>query len=258
MKIHLVSDLHIETRKLYLPPTNADVTIFAGDIGVGVKGVDFAGEHAFATQKPIIYVCGNHEFYHHEINNVRKSIKDWSLDALNTNQFYFLDNSECVIEGVRFLGCTLWTDFMLFGEDNLEQCMVAGNKGLNDFHKIFNCEKKFTPADSLRFHQESVQWLETKVNEPFDGKTVVVTHHAPSFKSVSSYFQKKFKSACYASNLEYLMDGEKIALWVHGHMHTSLDYEVNGTRVLCNPRGYTHWGNEQQNENYKDDLVIEI
>ena len=89
-------------------------------------------------------------------------------------------------------------------------------------------------------------------------KTVVVTHHAPSFKSVISYFETNLTSACFASNLEHLMDGDKVALWVHGHMHTSLDYEVNGTRVICNPRGYTRFGDEQQNNEYKDDLVIEI
>lgn len=258
MKIHIVSDLHIERRVEYLPITDANVTVFAGDIGVGVKGVDFAGEHAFATKKPIIYVCGNHEFYHHEMKGIRKNITAWSSNVLNTNQFHFLDNSECVIDGVRFLGCTLWTDFELFGAERRDECLEYCKNRLNDFYHILLGEKIFTAIDSLNLHQISVQWLEQKINEPFEGKTVVITHHAPSNKSVISYFEKELTSACYASNLEHLMGRERVALWVHGHMHTSIDYVVNGTRVICNPRGYPHWGDEQQNNEYKDDLVVEI
>ena len=170
MKIHIVSDLHIETQKKNLPCTDADLSIFAGDIGPGIKGVNFVGEHAFFTKKPVIYVAGNHEFYRYEMNEIRKNISAWSSDDLNFNQFHFLDNSSCVIEGVRIIGCTLWTNFELFGKDRRDECLQVAEKSLNDFLYIFKDGKKFTPALSLQLHQESIEWLEAKLNEPFNGK----------------------------------------------------------------------------------------
>lgn len=258
MKLHIVSDLHIETRKVYLPVTDADVTVFAGDIGVGIKGIDFAGEHAAATNKPVVYVSGNHEFYYYDMPFVKEMINSWATNELNIKKFHYLDNSECVIEGVRFLGCTLWTNFELFGTEKTQECLSLAGQRLNDFHKIFYGDHIFLPADSLRLHEASVKWLSKKLNEHFDGKTVVVTHHAPSFKSVANHFENNLTSACYASNLEHLIDGKKIALWVHGHMHESFDYMINGTRVVCNPRGYTDRAFVAQNNQYKENLVVEI
>ena len=34
-----------------------------------------------------------------------------------------------------------------------------------------------------------------------------------------------------------MLDGSRAQLWIHGHTHDSFDYVVNGTRVVCNPRG---------------------
>ena len=158
-------------------------------------------------------------------------------------------------EGVRFLGTTLWTDFMLFGEAKKSTAMSDGQLCLNDFRVIREGAGTFTPARSIELHEQSLSWLKAKLDEPFSGKTIVVTHHLPSKQSVVDRFKDDLLSACFASELGYLFG--KMDLWVHGHTHDNLDYEANGTRVICNPRGYvTYRGSE--NLDFNPELVIEI
>ena len=68
-------------------------------------------------------------------------------------------------------------------------------------------------------------------------------------------FKDALLSACFASELDYLFG--KMDLWVHGHTHDNLDYEVKDTRVICNPRGYVTY-NCRENFDFKPGLVIEI
>ncbi|HHJ15617.1 MAG TPA: hypothetical protein ENJ80_02855 [Gammaproteobacteria bacterium] len=91
--------------------------------------------------------------------------------------------------------------------------------------------------------------------EPFDGQTVVVTHHAPSSQSVHPRYARDLLTRAFASNLEHLMAGDRAAAWVHGHMHESFDYKVHGTRVVCNPRGYAP---EALNPDFRPDWIIGI
>jgi predicted phosphodiesterase len=99
--------------------------------------------------------------------------------------------------------------------------------------------------------------LQDRLDEDFEGKTVVVTHHLPSIQSVSERYKDSDLSACFASNLDYLF-GEKVDVWIHGHTHDSLDYTVCGTRVICNPRGYERYGSGPENYDFNPELTIEI
>ena len=161
-----------------------------------------------------------------------------------------------MIDGIRFLGSTLWTDFILFGEPAKQQAMSAGQRYLNDFRLIKEQRKVFSPARSIELHEESLAWLSTKLQEDFIGETVVVTHHLPSMQSVSDKYKTSILSACFASNLDSLFG--RGALWIHGHTHDSFDYEQNGTRVLCNPRGYSRYGHDQENNEFNPVLVVEL
>ena len=250
MELHILSDLHLEFSTLEPPATNADIIILAGDIDKGSKGVNWARQ-AF-PDKLILYVPGNHEFY----GTQRLEALSLLHIAGKQHGVQVLDDAEIVIEGTRFLGCTLWTDFLLFGEAKKSTAMSDGQLCLNDFRVIREGEKTpFTPARSIELHKQSLAWLKTKLDEPFDGKTVVVTHHLPSRQSVVDRFKDALLSACFASELDYLFG--KMDLWVHGHTHDNLDYEVNGTRVICNPRGYVTY-NCQENFDFRPGLVIEI
>lgn len=250
MKLQILSDLHLEFSTFDPLKTDADVVVLAGDIGRVANGLLWARE-AF-PDKEIIYVPGNHEFY----GTQRLETLALLRIAARECDVHLLDDDEVVIDGARFLGSTLWTDFCLFGERAKIPAMAAGAKGLNDFRVIHEgALGHFSPARSIELHEKSLAWLSAKLDEAFAGKTVVVTHHLPSARSVVERFKHDLLSACFASELDHLFG--KAALWLHGHTHDNLDYEVNGTRVICNPRGYvTSRGIE--NFDFNPSLVVEI
>jgi hypothetical protein len=156
---------------------------------------------------------------------------------------------------IQFLGCTLWTDFKLFGATAKAACLREGRDRLNDFRLIREGVERFSPERSVELHEQSLAWLKTQLAIPFDGKTVVMSHHLPSMQSVAERYQDDRLSACFASELKNLFGN--MDLWIHGHTHDNMDYQTAGTRVICNPRGYvTHRGIE--NPNFIHDLVVEI
>ena len=247
MKLHILNDLHIEFGEFKIPETDADVIIMAGDIGVGMQGL--AWIETQELDKPVIYVPGNHEFYHHDICMIDE------LKAKSPDNVHVLNDDAVTINGVRFLGSILWTDFLLFGEADKYFSVQCARKGMTDFEIIRINGKRFTPEDSIELHEKNRDWLNCMLSEPFSGETVVVTHHAPSSKSVPPRFEKNLLTPAFASNLEELMDKNRTALWVHGHTHDVFDYEVFGTRVVCNPRGYVAY---QETVEFNPDLIVEI
>jgi len=250
MRIHVLSDLHTEMAS-YLPhQVECDVVVLAGDIGNHTSGIEWA-RRVWPDQQ-IIYVPGNHEFYGLERTSTLQTMRE----AASKFGVYLLDNDEVVIEGVRFLGTTLWTDFNLFGEDTKLRAISAGQHNLNDFRLIGERDKVLSPERSIEIHEASLAWLSAKLKEDFTGETVVVTHHLPCMQSVSDRYKTSILSACFASRLDALFG--RSALWIHGHTHDSKDYVQNGTRVLCNPRGYSRHGHDQENNEFNPGLVVEI
>lgn len=249
MKLHILSDLHLECSKFDPHSTDGNVVVLAGDIWKGARGIHWA--RATFPKKKIVYVPGNHEFYGSQ------RLETAALMRISAKEcgVHVLDDEEVVIDGVRFLGATLWTDFLYFGEEERSWAMREGQRYLADFRVIHEGCEHFSPMDSVVLHEKSLAWLKAKLDEPFDGKTVVVTHHLPSSLSVAERFKKELLCACFASNLDYLFG--KMDLWIHGHTHDNYDYVSNGTRVVCNPRGYvTHNGTE--NSDFDSGLVVEV
>jgi predicted phosphodiesterase len=254
MKLHILSDLHLEFSPFTPPATDADVIILPGDIQVGNKGINWARETF--PDKPILFVPGNHEFY----KSNRLETLSLLRDAGKQHNVQILDDDEFILQQdrVRFLGCTLWTDFRLQGDKLKERAMLAGQMLLNDFRLIKDAgapNGSFSPEFSVGLHEHSLAWLKAKLDEPFDGKTVVITHHLPSMQSVVTRFKDDIMSACFASELDELFG--KMELWIHGHTHDNLDYVVNGTRVICNPRGYVI-SRRAENAAFNPGLVVEI
>ncbi len=253
MKLHVLSDLHLSVAGLEPPATNADVVILAGDIARPKEAIAWANRFA----KPVLYVAGNHEFYGSSLASTVAALKQLCAGS----EIRFLDNDELVLSGVRFLGTTLWTDFRLFGEgDKREHAIAQALSFTRDFSRIKMDDAAgalFTPAHSeLLFHRHA-RWLEARLNQLFDGPTVVVTHHAPSPRSIHPRFADSLLNACFVSDAEWLVDGARSALWIHGHVHDSFDYVLNGTRVLCNPRGYAKNG-VNENPRFDPELVVEL
>lgn len=250
MKILVLSDLHLEFSNFIAAQVQVDVVVLAGDIHKSNLGIYWARETW--PDKPIVYVAGNHEFYKGDRLKVIESLRF----AAQEQNVHFLDNDEVVINGVRFLGCTLWTDFNLFGISWQKECLSLAKERLSDFSLIEENGFNFTPEDSLRLNNQSTTWLTRKlIGESFDGKTVVVTHHCPSWQSVAPKYQSDLLSACFASRLEDLMGNSE--LWIHGHTHENFDYELNGTRVVCNPRGYVLRGNVE-NSSFNPHKIVSV
>jgi predicted phosphodiesterase len=236
MNIRILSDLHLEFSPrhppLALPEADADVVVLAGDLDNGTRAIDWA-ECTF-PHTPVLYVPGNHEYYDGDIAEVGAALRARAAASPNLR---LLDNDELVLDGVRFLGSTLWTDFELFGRDNTRLAIEDSLRYVVDFRAIrHGANRRLTPADTLAFHREARVFLEARLAAPFDGPTVVITHHAPHPGSVHPRWARHPSSAAFVSDLSALLGAPR--LWIHGHTHDSFDYEVAGTRVVANPMGY--------------------
>ena len=211
----------------------ADVVVLAGDIDLGVRGLEWVAQ-AFPDTS-IVYVAGNHEFYGHSSPKLDKALREKALEL----GVCFLSNDAVVVGGVRFLGATLWTDLELTGHRDSAAEVVRLQ--MRDYRKIRIDPqyRKLRPADTLGWHRASKRWLEAQLAEPFAGKTVIVTHHAPSKRSIGPKDENDEVSAAYASHLDGLVESSGAALWIHGHTHHNVDDVIGGTRIITNQRGYT-------------------
>ena len=265
MKIQLASDLHLEFADVMIKnESNADVLILSGDILVAddlrnqpanLAWGDFPDEgHGRAKRamryrdffqrvsfqfKHVIYVMGNHEHYHGKFDQSAEIIRN-TLGYLNIQNIYLLDRDTKLIDGVHFIGGTMWTDcnkgdpMTLY---HLEQCM-------NDFRVIRIASenfKKFLPNRTVTEFTKTRDYFKSVIgNLPEDAKVVVCSHHAPSHLSIHDiYKHDTLMNGGYSTDMsEFILDRPRIKVWTHGHMHNNFDYLVGDTRVICNPHGY--------------------
>lgn len=282
MKIAVASDLHLEFGDIDIVNDNqADVLILSGDICVAAD-LDMRDrrqtEMGFARKRSemfheffercaqnfphVIYVMGNHEYYHSdfatELDEVRRKL------AHLTN-LYILEREIKVIDDVTFIGGTLWTD--MNNEDPLT--LYHMRTMMNDFRVIKNSTEpvhfktqegefktrvaKFSPEDSVTEHRKMKEYIQvvTAMLGQNPNKYVVVGHHAPSRRSTHAmYAHDTIMNGGYSSNLdEFIEQRPEIRLWTHGHTHHPFDYTIGQTRVICNPRGYH--GYEARAEEWK-------
>jgi predicted phosphodiesterase len=235
VKLQVASDLHLEFlrkpfpgERLISPAHRADVLVLAGDIANGFDAIELFKNWPV----PVLYLAGNHEFYGHSIEQMRLDLRD---AAAGTN-ITFLDNDVADFGGVRFLGTTLWTDYRLNVYQSQRQSMDKAELSIND-HRLIGCgQGRFSAANALAEHELARTWLGSELNKPYDGKTVVITHHAPHPFSVHPRYVGNPVNAAFVSDLSELLP--KADLWIHGHVHDSFDYQVGRCRVIANPRGY--------------------
>ena len=182
--------------------------IYQLEVGVGAAGVEWLKTGG----KPTLYIAGNHEYYGGDITTVQQDIQA----AVAGTEIVFLECESAEFDGVRFLGATFWTNFM--GEN--EKLMETLKQQMNDYQQISYQGRDLAPDDLAAINRESSAWLEEELARGYDGKTVVLTHHAPLFASWRSSMNSIFKGA-YCNNLTRLIIDYPIDLWIHGHVHDS-------------------------------------
>jgi Icc-related predicted phosphoesterase len=248
MRLHILSDLHLEFAPFQPTQVEADVIILAGDVHTGKNGIQWILKNF--PDRPVIYVLGNHEFYGQKIPKLIGEIKSLAQGT----HVHVLENDSVEINGVVFLGATLWTDFKLNGDVVMAE--VTAQTNMTDFRRIrvTPSYRKFRPNDARRLHEQSVQWLSKEMEGLAGKKTVVVTHHAPSPKSVPDRYRNDPLNPAYASDLDRFITDNHASLWVHGHIHHYLDYHIGNTRIIANPRGYP----DAATPRFNPALVVEI
>jgi predicted phosphodiesterase len=254
----IMGDLHLElTRGWDLPAVGArptyDVLVLAGDLITRMeRGVKWIIERV--TDKPVIYIGGNHEPYGQDID---RDLEKARLAAKGTN-VHVLENDSIEINGVTFLGAVGWTDFALFGDQ--ERAMRAAGEVMNDYRKIRTNGYRYRlrPKDTQARHMETRAFLRRELSKPKIGKRVVVTHHGfHGVESVRRGHEHDLISAAYASNAAI----EGADLWVSGHTHETKTFVAgDGERVVTNSKGYGPWSAHEtwENANFDVNFVIEI
>ena len=251
-----MSDLHLEFAPYEpaLKDADVDLVLLAGDIhSPGVCAVDWAKRLGL----PSVLVMGNHESYKSDLPDQTDRMRR----AAAGSSCAFLENDVHVFHKgdrrLRILGSTLWTDFKLLGHSGpqVRQAMDAGRAQLNDFRLIGNGpDRRLTPEDTVRLHESALAFLASQLQAPFDGDTIVMTHHAPTAFSSPQQYIGSALSPCFASNLDPFVAASGACLWVHGHTHSNADMTLGRTRLVTRQRGYP---DEPTFKQFKP-LVIEI
>ncbi|WP_341317465.1 metallophosphoesterase [Paraburkholderia sp. IMGN_8] len=234
MRIQVASDLHHEIAApgsdLAAPlsiVSDVDLLVLAGDIHTGTKGVELYAN----CRVPVAYVLGDHEALGHKYPALVHEMKV----RANGTSVRVLQSDEWVYDGVRILGTSLWTDYHRFPL-NLDDALRARWGKTAQDRKVWSYSSEvFKPEDPIGHQRRTLLWLNARLEEPFAGKTVVVTHHMPSGMSVPQKNRELVLAAARATNVELLV--LRADLWVHGHGHWSSDYRIGDCRVVCNPRG---------------------
>jgi len=286
MKIKLVSDLHLEFSDILIKnDEGCDVLILGGDImvaqdlhdhpeptntadqaaianGTGLgrrqqaaqRFRDFLKRCSFSFPH-VIYVMGNHEFYHGKFYAGIDYMRD---EIAKYPNIYMLEQDTKIIDDVVFVGGTLWTN--MNKRDPLTMHAIEGM--MSDFRVIRNDKRSFaamSAQDVAIRHDKTLGYIKLIVEEHKDKKCVVVGHHSPSFQSVHPmYAHETLMNGGYHSDLsEFILDHPQIKLWTHGHTHHPFDYMIGETRIVCNPRGYENDG-YSEDTGWNPNIVLEV
>ena len=240
--IRIVSDLHVDINKDqgYVYDFKDDFVVCCGDIsGDAVTSIDWINNNI----QQGVFVHGNHLGYSRNLT-LNESVDLLEKTFPSSGPVQYLNNTCYTYQGIVFLGCCLYTDFKLYGEDKQDACMVAAARGMNDFiyPRYEDKEGKIRsliPDDYERFFIKSKMFLKEKLVENLGKPIVIVTHFAPSEQSVGEQYRGSSLNPAFVCDMTDLMNRyPNIRLWCHGHCHTNSDYIYNKTRVIARPFGY--------------------
>ena len=240
MKVNVISDLHLEFADLTLP--GGDILILSGDVAEAknlkpdTRYTRFFNEEC-AKYRKVFFVMGNHEHYGYKFNKTYSTLKEYMPANVS-----LLEKEYVEVDGVIFIGATLWTDCNRRDPNT----MFTLQRSMNDYRVITNYYKdkdlyyKLTPSVTADDHAQAKQYISETANTFADKSVVVVTHHSPSKQSIKPKYQGDYHvNGGYSSDLEqFIADHPNIKVWTHGHTHDTFDYNIAQCRIICNPRGY--------------------
>lgn len=247
--INFFSDLHLEDSPLDYVQPECDVIAVLGDIAPGYQVIDWVEKHLAHLPIPVVIIPGNHEGYYRNWYDMlavyEKAYREMGVD--------FLYNKSVLIKDTLFIGGTLFTDFSLFGVPNKR--MEKAPTTMTDYLCVDGANGKITPEEVLIEHIKTRTFIEqTLEDNQKRHQTVVMTHHAPSVKSLGIDRSSKY-GPYYASNLEPMILKHQPDLWLHGHIHKTVEYFIGETLVMSNPRGRSPL---HVNPDFDIDITIKI
>lgn len=265
VKILVLSDLHFEysgVKSLHLPDEDMyDLVVLAGDIDLKCRGIKWAKDN---FKKPSIYVPGNHEFWGRNLQNEDKYMRQ----EASGSQVNYLNMDEIVINGIRFLGATCWTDFGAWDDVNfaMQSAEAGKNKysaGCRDYAKITSVGyRKLRAYETASMATKTKNWLKQKLSEDFDGKTIIVTHHAPIIQSLKQGVLTDVLDAADVNNWEDFIIETNANVWIHGHTHKNMDLIIGNTRVVSNASGGNGLAKDGEiyhyNSSFSNSFIIEV
>lgn len=268
MRAHILSDIHNDYSSASGPtydiPTDlaCDAILIAGDISgrLSRRGLRWLLSQRDRTGLPIVLIAGNHDFWRGSLDEEISRFRD-RLGA--QAGIHLLDGDEIILNNCRILGGTLWTDYRIYSDEYTAQ--AEGLRYMNDMRLIRtrSYTRRLKPWMLEEEFQRYRSFLESRLATPFDGPTIIMTHHAPSGRSLLGGRCTEPLDASYASNLEPLIRAHAPDFWIHGHIHERRDYAIGSTRILANPRGYVraadgrHRPAEIENAAFDPGLIVD-
>lgn len=262
-KVGILSDLHLESSNMKLEP-NCDILVLAGDISQDFSLLYRFFEQNIPESMPVIYVPGNHEYEGKRAFIVMEELKKIEDEFPN---IHVLQNEAIDIEGIRFIGSTLWSNFEGMGLANKKSVKDWCKYNVVDFTYIFKKNPSniqgavpyvsWNPDDMEEEFKKSYDFIKYELrNRETELPKFVVTHFAPTIESLDPNFKIGLHSAYWVNNLPELMGF--CEYWVHGHTHSSFNYECEGTKVICNPRGYSKLFDLSQNTKFDRTMYVDV
>ena len=258
MRISLLSDTHHnfgDSSEWPYPLPDHDVLILAGDISEYVDGpanlTEVLAHYRSRTDRPILYLPGNHEFYRHDyhwtLDRIRRDTDQFSIELLNCRSIRYGD--------VEFHGCTLWSDFTLFGAEQADLHGIYAEQSISDFYVIGFENRAFRRTDCAELHRQERIWLEESLSSSEAPCNVVITHFAPVARCIPERYLGDRLNPYFVAGCEDLVERFEPDLWLYGHTHQPDDFVLGETRFVNNARGYPR---EKSGIDFQPDKVLEV
>ncbi len=240
MLIKILSDIHTEFGNKHLLPDFLsgyyDILIMAGDVADSSHIIGILLEIDKLAKTTVVFVPGNHEYYGSKKSYIDKKLKETSFKNV-----VVLNNDIFTKDGVIFIGSTGWWD---------NGITLTHTNSMADFKLIHDIQFN---DNGMLWGKESRLFFDANIKKSLDKRVVCISHNMPSRYCISPKFSNSTINECFANDWDYLLSNQ--AMWVCGHTHDSIDTDINGVRVLCNPYGYYHY---MENINFNPNLIVEI